>query len=102
MRLLTLTIWALLGTVAAAQETVIVAPPRSTIITAQDHAVILARRGAFHHSTSCGAAEGIGMSPTSADDAIRRCCYWGHRRPRDIGTAWCPSRRMWIAVVRYW
>jgi len=86
----------------AAAETVIVAPPRSTVITAQDHAVILARRGAFHHSTSCGAAEGIGMSAVSADDAIRRCCYWGTRRPRDIGAAYCPTRRMWIAVVRYW
>lgn len=102
MRLLTLMIGALVGTVAAAQETVIVAPPRSTIITAQDHAVILARRGAFYHSTNCGAAEGIGMSPTSADDAIRRCCYWGTRRPRDIGTAYSPARRQWIAVVRYW
>lgn len=80
-------------------ETVIIAPPRSVVVSAQDHAVVLARRGTLVHA-SCGQTEGIGFSAVSADHAIRNCCYWGQRRPRDIGVARGP--RGWFAVVRYY
>lgn len=84
---------------AAAQETVIYSTPRRvTITTAQDAAVTLARRGTLVH-TGCGQTEGIGFSSVSADDAIKRCCFWGQRRPRDIGVA--RGTRGWFAVVRY-
>ena len=86
------------GTVAA-QETVIYSTPRRvTITTAQDAAVTLARRGTLVH-TGCGQTEGIGFSAVSADDAIKRCCFWGKRRPLDIGVA--RGARGWYAVVRY-
>lgn len=98
MRSMILAFFVLCGT-AAAQETVIHATPRRvTITTAQDAAVTLARRGTLVH-TGCGMTEGIGFSPVSADDAIKRCCYWGKRRPRDIGVA--RGARGWYAVVRY-
>jgi hypothetical protein len=48
-----------------------------------------------------GLAEGIGCSSESPEDAVQRCCYWGERTPVEIGTAWCPSKRQWVAVVRY-
>lgn len=98
MRSFLLALCVLCGT-AAAQDTVIRATPRRiTITTAQDAAVTLARRGALVH-TGCGQTEGIGFSSSSADDAIRRCCYWGKRTPRDIGVA--RGARGWYAVVRY-
>lgn len=98
MRSFLLALFVLCGT-AAAQDTVIRATPRRiTITTAQDAAVTLARRGALVH-TGCGQTEGIGFSSSSADDAIRRCCYWGKRTPRDIGVA--RGARGWYAVVRY-
>lgn len=83
--------------------TVVTTTPRSvSVVSAQGHAEALAASGSFRHATSYGGgAEGIGMSSVSASDAVRRCCYWGQRQPRDIGTAWCPIRRAWIAVVRY-
>lgn len=75
---------------------------KNVIVSAQEHAETLAANGTFGHcSRRGGGYEGIGMSPTSPDDACRRCCYWGKRRVREIGTAWCPMRRMWVAVVRY-
>lgn len=84
---------------ALAQDTIIRATPRRiTIQTAQDAAVSIARRGTLVH-TGCGQTEGIGFSAVSADDAIRRCCYWGKRRPIDIGVA--RGSRGWFAVVRY-
>lgn len=86
------------GTVAA-QETVIYSTPRRVVIqTAQDAAVTLARRGTLVH-TGCGQTEGIGFSSVSAHDAITRSCYWGKRRPLDIGVA--RGSRGWFAVVRY-
>lgn len=81
--------------------------PRKVVIhnhytSAQSHAEYLAANGLFGHCSRRGHGyEGIGMSPASPGDAVRRCCYWGQRRPREIGTAWCPMRRMWVAVVRY-
>lgn len=75
---------------------------QNIVVTAQEHADTLAATGAFAHcSRRGGGYEGIGFSPVSPDDACRRCCYWGQRRVREIGTAWSPLRRGWVAVVRY-
>lgn len=65
---------------------------------AQSAAIIMARRGRLVH-TGCGCVEGIGFSTRSADAAVSNCCYWGKRRPRDIGVARGP--RGWYAVVWY-
>lgn len=77
--------------------------PRGVVISAQEHADALAASGGFHHCHNYGGGyEGLGFS-TSSDpqDAVRRCCFWGQRRPREIATAWCPKRRGFVAVVRY-
>lgn len=72
------------------------------VISAQAHAEQLAATGSFGHcSRRGGGYEGIGLSPVSPGDACKRACYWGQRRVREIGTAWSPARRAWIAVVRY-
>lgn len=84
----------LAGVASAARPAVVVVESGS----AQDAAVVLARRGALVH-TGCGQVEGIGFSTVSADAAIRNCCYWGKRKPRDIGVA--RGTRGWYAVVRY-
>ena len=80
-------------------ETVIVRRNAVAIISAQDAAVSMARRGALVHS-GCGQTEGIGFSTVSEDAAIRNCCYWGKRKPREIGVA--RGARGYYAVVRYW
>jgi hypothetical protein len=81
----------------------VTAGPRSvTVVSAQQHADVLAASGSFHHCRNYGGgAEGLGFSTSSPDDAIRRCCFWGQRRPREIATSWCPHRRGYVAVVRY-
>jgi hypothetical protein len=101
MRFLSLLV-VLLASSAVAQDTVIVSRRPVTVVqsSAQDAAVVLARRGALVH-TGCGQTEGIGFSTLSADHAKRSCCYWGRRTPTDIGIAWSPLRRGWFAVVRY-
>lgn len=48
-----------------------------------------------------GGAEGVGFSTVSPSAAVSASCMWGTRKPREIATAWCPSRRGWVAVVRY-
>lgn len=79
----------------------VAAQDRGTV-SAQAHAEHLAATGTFGHcSRRGGGFEGIGMSSTSSDHAIRSCCYWGKRRVREIGVAWSAVRRIWIAVVRY-
>jgi len=80
-------------------ETVVVRG-RSTVImgSAQDAAVVLARRGALVH-TGCGQTEGIGFSTVSAQKAISNSCYWGKRKAIDVGVA--RGARGWYAVVRY-
>lgn len=88
----------LLGSVASAQE-VIVARPRSVIVTAQDHAIVLARRGTLVHS-ACSQVEGIGVGATP-DQARRNCCYFGRRVIVDEGVAYSPATRRWYAVIRY-
>lgn len=73
-----------------------------TVVTAQEHAEHLAATGTFGHCGRRGGGfEGIGFDPCSPDAAVRRCCYWGRRPVREIGTAWSPARRGWVAVVRY-
>jgi hypothetical protein len=70
-----------------------------TISSAQDHAVVLARRGTLVHS-SCGQTEGIGCGST-AESARRNCCYFGKRQIIDEGVAYSPTTRKWFAVIRY-
>lgn len=89
---------ALLCTTAIAQD-VIVAPRRSVVITAQDHATIIASRGTLVHS-SCGQVEGIGSGSTP-EQARRNCCFFGKRVIVDEGVAYSPTRRQWFAVIRY-
>jgi hypothetical protein len=73
-----------------APASVIVSTPRSvTVVSAQSHADHLASTNTFVH---CG-RRGSGYEGSA--------CFWGTRRVREIGTAWCPARRGWIAVVRY-
>lgn len=67
--------------------------------TAQGVAEMQAARGVCSHFGGNSGYEGVGFSSSSADDAIRRCCYWGQRRPREIGVARGP--RGWHACVRY-
>lgn len=92
-----------LATAASADVTVIdrgvVRRPAVVVTSAQDHAVFLAGRGAFHHS-SCGQYEGIGEGSTP-EAARRNCCFFGRRVIVDEGVAWSPARRRWIAVIRY-
>ena len=84
---------------AAPADTVIVRRPAVVITSAQDHAVILAGRGAFYHS-KCNQYEGIGEG-SSPERARRACCFFGRRVIVDEGVAWSPIRRRWIAVIRY-
>ncbi|NBW88039.1 MAG: hypothetical protein EBR23_14730 [Planctomycetia bacterium] len=83
---------------AASAETTIVAR-RPVIVTAQDHALVLARRGTLVHS-SCGQTEGIGCGAT-AEQARRNCCYFGKRQIVEEGVAYSPVTRRWFAVIRY-
>lgn len=46
-----------------------------------------------------GCAEGVGFSSASAEDAIKRCCYWGRKPVQEIGVA--RGRRGWYATVIY-
>jgi hypothetical protein len=98
MRFLNGLIVALLLTGAAAAETTIVAR-RPVIVTAQDHALVLARRGTLVHS-SCGQTEGIGCGAT-AEQARRNCCFFGKKVIVDEGVAYSPVTRRWFAVIRY-
>jgi len=88
----------LLTATAAHAETVIVRGP-ATVVTAQDHAVVLARRGTLVHS-SCGQTEGIGCGATP-DQARRNCCYFGRKVIVDEGVAYSVTARKWFAVIRY-
>ena len=69
------------------------------IVTAQDHAVAIARRGVLVHS-ACNQFEGIGMGSTP-EAARRNCCFFGKRVIVEEGVAYSPARRMWFAVIRY-
>ena len=82
---------------AQADTRVIVRGP--AVVTAQDHAVIIARRGSLVHS-HCNQYEGIGMGITP-EAARRNCCFFGRRQIVEEGVAYSPVRRMWFAVIRY-
>jgi hypothetical protein len=86
-----------------APTSVVVSTPRSvTVVSADAHAAHLASTNTFVHCNRRGGGyEGLGFSTSSPDHACRSACFWGTRRVREIGTAWCPARRGWIAVVRY-
>ena len=71
----------------------------TVIVTAQDHATIIARRGVLVHS-KCGQYEGIGCGSTP-EAARRNCCYFGRRQIVEEGVAYSPVKRMWFAVIRY-
>lgn len=88
----------LLAASTAQADTVIVRGP-ATVVTAQEHAVILARRGALVHS-HCNQYEGIGTGSTP-DQARRNCCYFGRRVIVEEGVAYSPTARKYFAVIRY-
>jgi hypothetical protein len=67
--------------------------------SAQGVAELQARCGQCKHFGGSRGYEGVGYSSSSADAAIRNCCYWGQRKPREIGVARGP--RGWFACVRY-
>jgi hypothetical protein len=90
-------VFALVATVASA-ETVIVRGP-ATVVTAQDHAVVLARRGTLVHS-HCNQWEGIGTGSTP-QQARQNCCYYGRRAIVEEGVAYSPALRKYFAVIRY-
>ena len=68
--------------------------------TAQADAEWMASRGSMCHRGTARCVEGVGMASTK-DGAIRRCCYWGQRKAREIGAALGKNGR-WYACVRYW
>lgn len=77
-------------------------PTRGTADTssAQGVAELQARSNSCRHFGGNSGYEGVGYSSASADDAIRRCCFWGQRKPRDIGVA--RGQNGWYACVRYY
>jgi hypothetical protein len=99
---------ALVSGVATADTTVCVngrcgiRQPKVVVVSAQEHAEQLASTNTFSHCGRRGGGyEGLGFSTASPDAAVRRSCFYGQRRVREVGTAWCPARRGWVAVVRY-
>jgi len=87
------------GVVAQADEYVIHAR-NVTISSAQDDAEQMARTGVLRHcGRNGGRREGIGFSSSSADAAVRNCCYYGRYRIVEKGVARGP--RGWFAVIRY-
>lgn len=68
--------------------------------TAQGVAELQAQSGQCRHFGGNSGYEGVGYSSSSADAAIRNCCYWGQRKPREIGVA--RGSRGWFACVRYY
>lgn len=87
------------GVVAQADEYVIHAR-NVTISSAQADAEQMARTGILRHcGRNGGRREGIGFSSSSADAAVRNCCYYGRYRIVEKGVARGP--RGWYAVLRY-
>jgi len=84
--------------VSARADTTVVAR-RGSVISAQDHAVVIACRGSLVHS-SCGQYEGIGTGSTP-EQARRNCCFFGKRVIVEEGAAYSPVARRWFAVIRY-
>ena len=68
--------------------------------TASDSAAHQARLGRIgHFGNPTGGYEGVGFSTAGPDAAVRNCCFWGQRTPRDIGV--CRGANGWFACVRY-
>jgi hypothetical protein len=92
---------AVCGMVAEADTYVIV----NNVTSAQADAETMARTGVLRHcGRNGGRREGIGFSTVSADDAVKRCCFYrdamkGHYRIVERGVARGP--RGWFAVLRY-
>jgi len=86
----------------ATADTVVVV---NNVTSAQADAEQMARTGVLRHcGRSGGRREGIGFSTVSADDAVKRCCYYadamrGRYRIVEKGVARGP--RGWYAVLRY-
>jgi hypothetical protein len=97
MRCLLALIVCLAAVSAHADTRVVVRGP--AVVTAQDHAVVIARRGSLVHS-QCNQYEGIGVGSTP-EAARRNCCFFGKRVIVEEGVAYSPARRMWFAVIRY-
>lgn len=87
---------ALLCTTAVAQDVIVRGP---VVISAQEHATIIAARGRLGHSR-CSMVEGIGSGRTP-EEARRNCCYFGRRVIVEEGVAYSPVARRWFAVIRY-
>jgi len=96
MRLLTALLIALAATLAHGQTIVVRGP---AVISAQEHATIIARRGTLVHS-QCSQTEGIGMGSTP-EAARRNCCFFGKKVIVEEGVAYSPVTRRWYAVIRY-
>lgn len=93
MKTVVLSLCLLFASVAAAQNVTV-------IVTAQQSAETMARRGILGHCGGAGGRrEGVGFSAVSADAAIKNCCFWGRYRAREIGVA--RGVRGWYACVRY-
>jgi hypothetical protein len=97
MRCLFALIVCLAAVSASADTRVVVRGP--AVVSAQEHATIIARRGSLVHS-HCNQYEGIGMGATP-EAARRNCCFFGKRVIVEEGVAYSPARRMWFAVIRY-
>lgn len=96
MRFAFVVLFALAASFAHGQTIVVRGP---AVISAQDHATIIARRGALVHS-QCSQTEGVGMGSTP-EAARRACCFFGKKQIVEEGVAYSPTRRMWFAVIRY-
>ena len=69
---------------------------------AQAKAEQQARSGVMRHvggSMGAGRFEGVGFSTVSADDAIRKCCYFGQKQVVEYGVA--RGVKGWFATVLY-
>ncbi len=91
--------------VAAAQARAAEIVTVTTIVSAQEAAEQMARTGVLRHCGRAGGRrEGIGFSSSSADAAVRSCCFYadamrGRYRIVEKGVARGP--RGWFAVLRY-
>ena len=97
MRFLALILLLVLSSAAVADTNIYAR--KVTISSAQDHALVLARRGTLFHS-NCSQTEGIGCGST-AESARRNCCFFGKKVIIDEGVAYSPTTRKWFAVFRY-
>lgn len=87
---------------AAPRRVVVHQHNHTTVIngSAQADAEAMAACGVLRHQgNNGGCREGIGYSTVSADDAIRRCCFYGRYRAREIGVA--RGSRGYYACIRY-